>query len=97
MAEVNVSGSVRSIISAFASGLDIFKKIRNKRRKKNASGRATRTSDLSQDEIRLNASLRRGSRDVQKEYERNYQALGKYYARGDGKKLPRVCGILADG
>jgi hypothetical protein len=76
--------SVLSIISAFTRSLDIFKNLRE-RRKKRKHGKNSRLSDAdhSSDELRLSKSLRQGPVEIQKEYERHYRSNGDRYAIGD--------------
>jgi hypothetical protein len=76
----DLASSVRSIVAAFASGLEIFKKIRRRRRKKTSNNT---TSSISQQELQLGRSLRKGSKDVLDYYERGHQTAGDKFARGD--------------
>ena len=77
---------VVSLIDAFASGLEVFKKVRERRRgtRKTRRGRAqTALQEKSGDELRLSRSLRKGPVDIQNEYERHYRVKGERYAVGD--------------
>jgi hypothetical protein len=78
--------SVLSIVSAFTRSLDIFKSLRE-RRKKRKQGKTSRAPgvDHSSDEFRLSKSLRQGPVEIQKEYERQYRRIGDPYAIGDRK------------
>ena len=63
---------VVSLITAFTSGLDVLKKLRERRRDKRKTRRSrpsTALQEKSGDELRLSRSLRRGPVDIQNEYE----------------------------
>lgn len=79
--------SVLSIISAFTKSLDIFKDLREKRRKRKQRRKSPENSG---DELRLSKSLRQGPVDVQREYERHYRSNGDRYAIGDCKWDPNL-------
>jgi len=82
---------VVSLIAAFSSGLDVFKKLRERRRDKRKTRRSrTRKApqEKSGDELQLSKSLRRGPVDIQNEYERHYRAKGERFAVGDCMFLP---------
>jgi len=83
----STDASVCSIIAAFTSGLDVFKKFREKRQRKKVRQTKHRSSSKSDEETQLSRSLQRGSRDVQAAYIDNYRGLGPRYAVGDGKGL----------
>lgn len=86
MANANVSSSVLSIIASFSSGLDVFKKLGEKRKKKKRRSRAEEQTDV--DELRLSRSLRQGPEDIGREYQRcSHTALGDHIAIGDGKYI----------
>lgn len=84
MAHPDVSDSIFSIIAAFTSGLDVFKKVRD-RRGKQKSKKGAKADKKSGEELKLSQSLRQGPRDIQHEYDRSYAALGERFAKGDGK------------
>jgi len=86
----STDASVSSIIAAFTSGLDIFKKLREKRQRKKAKQTKRQSSSKSDEETQLSRSLQRGSQDVQAAYEDNYRGLGPKYAVGDGTPLISV-------
>jgi hypothetical protein len=75
MAAQSTDGCVLALIGSFANGLDVFKKLRKKRKKANADD----------DESRLTRSLQRGPIDIRQEYDRNYIAQGETFRKGDGK------------
>jgi len=78
---------VVSLVAAFTSALDVFKKLRERRREKKTKSRHTKAQkalqEKSGEELRLSKSLRRGPVDIQNEYERHYQAKGERFAVGD--------------
>ncbi|TKA74375.1 hypothetical protein B0A49_02210 [Cryomyces minteri] len=80
MSGTGVSDSVFSIIAAFTSGLDVFKKLQTKGKRKRKS------EDVHLDreaELQLSNSLRKGPSDIRKEYERDVRDLGERFAAGD--------------
>jgi hypothetical protein len=86
MAPADVSTSVGSIISSFLNGLDVFKKLREKRRAKKRSKQNDATQKKrAADEMQLSQSLRQGPVDIEAEYARNLQLVGERYAQGDGE------------
>src|ERR1700761_7704810 len=70
--------SIFAIIAAFASGLDVVKKL--KKRRKKSQDKAARLDD---EEIRLSRSLQKGSIDIRQEYARNHALFGDRYREGD--------------
>ncbi len=83
MAQSDVSGSVLSIIAAFTSGLDIFKKLREKSPPKKS--KRAHDSGRRKQESQLSKSLHKGRVEIHKEYERNLDRAGARFATGDGK------------
>ncbi|KAJ9647361.1 hypothetical protein H2199_002350 [Coniosporium tulheliwenetii] len=83
MSNADVSGSVLSIIAAFTSGLDIFKKLAERRRSRKSKSAHPRPVQQSHEELQLGNSLRRGPIDIQREYERNVAGAGWRFAQGD--------------
>ncbi|KAF2100164.1 hypothetical protein NA57DRAFT_75665 [Rhizodiscina lignyota] len=95
----STESSVCSIIAAFTSGLDVFKKLRERRRQrqqgygklssnrsncgKHARQQGPVKGEKSGDELQLSKSLRRGSTDVQKVYEEHARKGGQRYIAGD--------------
>ncbi|KAI4627544.1 uncharacterized protein J4E87_004108 [Alternaria ethzedia] len=82
--EAEVSTCVSGIIEAFQNGLDIFKSLRERRRKRR-SKRDTDTPDsTSTAEHQLSKSLRRGPEEVAGKYtECYYSGIGPRFAKGD--------------
>jgi hypothetical protein len=87
----DVSNCVSQLIRAFTDGLDIFKRLRERRRKRKSTkkSREKQTSDKDDGaELKLSESLRRGPRDIQERYEKCYGEKGERFARGDGECYP---------
>lgn len=86
-----IGDSVLAIVAAFTSGLDVFKRLRERRRRRKSSKRPHRATpaqiEPSGDELRLSNSLRQSPVDIQRHYESNYAAAGERFAQGDGKTL----------
>jgi hypothetical protein len=77
-----------SIIASFSSGLDVFKKLKETKRRPKRS----RNGSVDEEEVKLTKSLRQGPEDIGREYRNNVQMVGNSFAVGDGM-LP----TLADG
>jgi len=86
MAHTNVSSCVLSIVASYSSGLDVFKQLRERRRRKRRSKSSPKLDD---EELRLARSLRQGPEDIGREYQKSVQAVGDYFAVGDGR--PASC------
>jgi len=86
MAHSNVSSCVMSIVASFSSGLDVFKKLRDTRKRRRRVKAGDKAGDKAEEEneIRLSKSLRRGPEDIGREYQRNLQNAGDEFAVGDG-------------
>ena len=81
MAHSNVASCVLSIVGSFSNGIDVFKKLRDKRRSKKKPKR----NDFPEiEELRLSRSLRQGQEDIGREYQNNIFAVGDHFAVGDG-------------
>lgn len=82
-----IGDSVLAIVAAFTSGLDVFKRLRERRRRRKSSKRPHRATpaqiEPSGDELRLSNSLRQSPVDIQRHYETNYAAAGERFAQGD--------------
>lgn len=86
MAQPDVSRSVGSIIASFANGLDVFKRLRERRRaKKRSKQNEMAAKKRADEEMQLSHSLRQGPMDIEAEYSRNLQLVGERFARGDGE------------
>lgn len=80
MSSVEVTTVVASIVSAFASGMDIFKRMKAKQRSKKNRNKPGR---LSEEEWQLQTSLQDRPREIKAEYDRNLARLGNRFAVGD--------------
>ncbi|KAF2121802.1 hypothetical protein BDV96DRAFT_681872 [Lophiotrema nucula] len=81
--ESNVSSSVSNLIHAFTNGLDIFKRFRERRRKRKSKHHKTKEDPTSGAELQLSNSLRRGPADIQSNYEKHLSKAGDRFAKGD--------------
>lgn len=79
MAACEVSQIVASILSAYSSGLAVFKKLKCKKKSK-SSGKDTRAAP---DEARLQSSLQNRPRDIKFAYENNVELFGHRFEIGD--------------
>jgi hypothetical protein len=77
MAACEVSQIVASIVSAYNSGLDVFKRM--KRRKKSSS----KDTKPAQEDAILQASLEHRPKDIRTEYEKSVAKLGHRFEIGD--------------
>ncbi|KAK4556359.1 hypothetical protein LTR86_006503 [Recurvomyces mirabilis] len=93
MAHTNVSSCVLSIIASFSSGLDVFKKLHDKRKRKKRSSSKI-PAQLNDEEVRLVRSLRRGPEDIGREYLLRSQRSGEYFAVGDAAAQTSLAEIL---
>lgn len=78
MAACEVSQIVASIVSAYNSGLDVFKKLKCKKRK--TSSKDTKTAH---DEELLQSSLQYRPRDIRSVYDNNVKQFGHRFEIGD--------------
>ncbi len=70
-----------SIVSAFASGMDIFKRMKAKQRTKKSRNKPP--DRLTEEEWQLHTSLQDRPRQIKAEYDRNLSRLGNRFAVGD--------------
>ncbi|KAK8226204.1 hypothetical protein HDK90DRAFT_79362 [Phyllosticta capitalensis] len=89
-AQGKVEASVFAIITAFTSGLDVFRKLRERRGRRKKTRKAhcsrphsTTALDLSDDELQLSNSLQRGPVEIQDRYQLNRRHAGEPFAQGD--------------
>lgn len=71
---------VASIVSAFATGMDIFKRMKAKQRPKRSKKKPDR---FTEEEWRLQTSLQYRPQEIRAEYDRNLARLGHRFAIGD--------------
>lgn len=81
MPDSNVSSCVLNILGSFSSSLNLYKKLREQRRKKK---RSKRNGVAEGEELRLSMSLRQGHDDITQEYQQSVYAVGDQFAIGDG-------------
>ncbi|KAF2501398.1 hypothetical protein BU16DRAFT_197728 [Lophium mytilinum] len=84
----DVSNCVDSIVHAFTDGFAVFRRLREKRRRKKSRKAGAGAAGVQLDardgaELRLSNSLRRGPADIQTQYERSYGVVGERFAKGD--------------
>ncbi|KAH7036374.1 hypothetical protein B0J12DRAFT_607254 [Macrophomina phaseolina] len=82
-----IGDSVLAIVAAFTNGLDVFKRLRERRRRRKSAKKPHRATpahvEPSGDELQLSNSLRQSPVDIQRHYESNYAAVGERFAQGD--------------
>jgi hypothetical protein len=83
----DVSNCVNNLIEAFTNGLNIFKRLRERRRKHKARKQTQTPEVVSSAELQLSNSLRRGPQDLAEKYEECYgqKGMGHRFAKGDCK------------
>lgn len=80
MSGVEVAAIVTSILAAFGSGMDMFKRIRAKQK---ARKQGKQGGKLTQEELRLQQSLSRGPQQIRAEYNKSVTKLGHRFKVGD--------------
>jgi hypothetical protein len=84
-----VASCVSGIIDAFTNGLHIFKRLRERRRKKKATKENEKTKsapDPTRDaEKQLSKSLKKGPLELTEKYAVFYHPMGPRFAKGDGE------------
>ncbi|KAK7522617.1 uncharacterized protein IWZ02DRAFT_377592 [Phyllosticta citriasiana] len=101
-AQAKVEASVFAITTAFTSGLDVFRKLRERRarRKKTRKAHGRRShaiaaqEHVSDDESQLAKSLQRGPVEIQVRYELNRSHAGERFARGDATAHASLTEVL---
>lgn len=85
--EGDVSHCVHNLIEAFTNGLNIFKRLRERKRKHKARKQDQTPEPINSPELQLSNSLRRGPQDLAERYEECYgqQGMGHRFAKGDCK------------
>jgi hypothetical protein len=93
--EGDVSHCVHNLIEAFTNGLNIFKRLRERRRKHKARKEIQAPEPINSAELQLSNSLRRGPQDLAERYEECYgqKNMGSRFAEGDCK-CSCLCRIL---
>jgi hypothetical protein len=85
--EAEVSNCVSNLIHAFSNGLNIFKKLRERRRKRKGRKENQVADAAASEEKQLSKSLKRGPQELAETYDACYSQTGKSFAEGDGKLL----------
>lgn len=87
--EGDVSNCVHNLIDAFTNGLNIFKRLRERRRKHKARKQIPTPEPVNSAELELSNSLRRGPQDLADRYEECYgqRGMGHRFAKGDCKLI----------
>jgi hypothetical protein len=87
--EGEVSNCVSNLMQAFANAFDIFKRLRERRRKRKSKKPQGQIDPTSGTEAQLSNSLRRAPLDIHSSYHSLYSTVGSQFAQGDGE-LPRT-------
>lgn len=83
--EQEVASCVSNLVKAFSDGLNVFKKLRERRRKRKARKETQPPETANSDEKQLSKSLRRGPEELAEIYDACYLQTGRSFAKGDGK------------
>jgi hypothetical protein len=83
--EAEVSNCVSNLIHAFSNGLNIFKRLRERRRKRKGRKETPVADAAASEEQQLSKSLKRGPQELAQTYDVCYQQTGQSFAKGDGK------------
>jgi hypothetical protein len=91
--EGDVSNCVHNLIEAFTNGLNIFKRLRERRRKHKARKQSQIPELVNSAELQLSNSLRKGPQDLAERYEECYgqKGMGDRFAKGDCEFRTRSC------
>jgi hypothetical protein len=83
--EAEVSNCVLNLIQAFSNGLNVFRRLRDRRRKRKTRKEIQPVETATSDEVQLSKSLRRGPQELAEKYDAFYSQTGQSFAKGDGK------------
>jgi hypothetical protein len=83
--EAEVEHCVSNLIHAFYNGLNIFKKLRERRRKRKGRKENQPADAAASEEKQLSKSLKRGPQELAETYDACYRQTGQSFAKGDGK------------
>jgi organic hydroperoxide reductase OsmC/OhrA len=83
--EAEVTNRVSDLIHAFTNGLNVYKRLRERRRKRKARKETKAVDAASNDEVQLSKSLKRGPQELAETYDACYSQTGQSFAKGDGK------------
>lgn len=88
--EAEVASCVANLIQAFTNGLNIFKRLREKRKKRRAHKESQTAATATSAELQLSKSLRKGPDELAVRYAECYHSgMGPQFAKGDGKQVDR--------
>lgn len=83
--EGEVASCVSNLIHAFTDGLNVFKRLRERRKRRKSKHKERQSSGPSGAELQLSNSLRKGPLELREKYESCYGDKGEKFAKGDGK------------
>lgn len=84
-----VSSCVCNLIEAFTNGLNIFKRLRERRRKRKARKDHPVSDPNAEAAHQLSKSLRKGPQEIAQKYAQcYYSGMGPHFAKGDCKLPP---------
>ncbi|KAH4190874.1 hypothetical protein HBI25_099180 [Parastagonospora nodorum] len=81
--EAEVEHCVSNLIHAFYNGLNIFKKLRERRRKRKGRKENQPADAAASEEKQLSKSLKRGPQELAETYDACYKQTGQSFAKGD--------------
>lgn len=85
-AEAEVTSCVANLIQAFTNGLNIFKRLRERRKKKKARQKNQVADPTTSAELQLSKSLKKGPQELAERYAECYHSrMGSQFAKGDCK------------
>jgi len=83
--DARVSSCIASIMQAFTNGIDIFKRLRERRRKHRARKESQVPALTTNAELQLSESLHKGPQELALRYSECYRSgVGAQFAKGDG-------------
>lgn len=84
--DAEVSSCVANLIQAFTNGLNIFKRLRERRKKRKARKETQVPEATTSVEQQLSRSLRKGPEELAERYAECYHGgMGQHFAKGDGE------------
>lgn len=83
-ADAEVASCVSNLIQAFTNGLNIFKRLRERRKRRKARKDSQASDPIASAELQLSKSLRKGPEELAERYAECYfSGLGPRFAKGD--------------
>lgn len=83
--EAEVSNCVSNLIQAFTNGLNVFKRLRDRRKKRKSKKENEIADPAANPELQLSKSLRKGPQELAQRYDECFAYTGQSFAKGDGK------------